>query len=391
MAILLVFVINGGSIDNVLSTPTGGEVLRDVPVIVEGLSEDLEVSGIPDTINVALIGPTFDIYTAKVSKNYEVYVDLANYGEGDYTIEYKYRNFSAGLDIIIVPENVSVKISPKQIQTFTLGHQFENDDVLKEEQSVAVSEMEHQEVEVRGSQESISQIHSVNAVIDLSTVDMADGVFSQRAKVYAYDRSGEKMDVEIIPNEVDVQCEISSYSKEVEIVPKIVGEVEQGYAIASMKLEVDKVKIYGNEEKLKDLEELEVTIDVSEFNSSKTLKDVVINQVDGINKMSVTQMDVSVDVEKAETKVITDIPIAVLNNTANFNIIYNTGEDKASVEVTAAPTVLDKISADDFKATIDLATLEEGQNRVFVVVSSTNYLLNYVLFSKERLIITLER
>lgn len=393
MTILLVFVINGGSIDSILRSPTPSDRLTDVEVKVEGLNPDYEVSGVPETVDVIVLGPTMDIYATKVSKNYQVYIDLTNLVEGEHVVEYKYRNFSSGLDVLVASEKVTVTISKKTTKTMSLSYRFENEETLDDEQSVSVTSMEHDKVEIRASEDTIGKIVTVDAVIDVSDIDSGKGTFSQTAKIRAYDRSGEVVKkVEIIPDKVKVDGKISTFSKEVSVVPNIIGKVEAGYAVSKVDLERTKITIYGDEEKLKNVKEVFVTVDVTGYNDSRTIEEKsVIEKLDGINKMSETELKIKVDIEKAETKTVSNIPITVLNNTNQFKINFNTGEGEASVDVTAATSVIEKIGANDFKATIDLSKAEEGQQVVFVSVSSTNYLLDYVLISKEKLIITLER
>lgn len=391
MTVLLVFVINGGSIDSVLSSPTGGERLNDVPIQIEGLGDQFEVTGISESVDVMLIGPTFDIYTTRVSNDYEVFVDLTNFVEGEYEVEYRYRNFSPRLDVFITPERVTIKVSPKVTETFTLGYQFISEDSLDEEQSVAVTNMEHQEVEIRGSQDKIGTIFSVDAIIDLQKVSNADGKFTQEAEIVAFDRSGEEVDVEIIPSVVNVECQISSYSQEVTLVPNIVGYLQDGYSVAKVELEETKIRIYGDEDRIKNIEALPVNIDVSGYGDSQIRRNVVIDKVEGVNKLSITEIQIIVDIENTATKVVDNIPITILNNTHDFNVLFSIGEELASIDVTGATSILENISASDFKVTIDLDGLEEGKNLAYVNILATNYLLEYVLISKDRLIITLER
>jgi len=391
MTVLLVFVINGGSLESVLSSPTGGERLNNVPILIEGLSSQFEVSGISESVDVMLIGPTFDIYTTRVSNDYEVYIDLTNFVEGEYEVELKYRNFSPKLDVFITPERVTIKISPKVTETFTLGYQFINEDALDDEQSVAVTKMEHQEVEIRGSQDIMDTIFSVDAIIDLQKTAKVDGLFEQEAEIFAFDRSGEEVAVEIIPKTVTVECQISSYSQEVALVPNIVGYLQEGFSVANIELEESKVRIYGDEDRIKNIESLPVNIDVSGYSDSQIRRNVAIEKMEGINKISISEILVIVDISNTGTKVLDNIPITVLNNKQDFNVVFNIGEDMANIDVTGATAILDNIDATDFKVTIDLDGLEEGQNLVYVNILATNYLLDYELISKDRLIITLGR
>ena len=57
----------------------------------------------------------------------------------------------------------------------------------------------------KASQDTIGKINAVKAAIDLKEIK---GAFEQKARIFAYDRSGKKLDVEIIPNTVKVQCRL---------------------------------------------------------------------------------------------------------------------------------------------------------------------------------------
>ena len=79
MAVVLLFTITGG-IDNIFSTPNGGDYLYDVKIDTEGLQSDYDVVGLPETVNVALVGPSLDIYSTKISKKYKVVADFSTLG-----------------------------------------------------------------------------------------------------------------------------------------------------------------------------------------------------------------------------------------------------------------------------------------------------------------------
>ena len=256
MAVVLLFTITGG-IDNIFSTPNGGDYLYDVKIDTEGLQSDYDVVGLPETVNVALVGPSLDIYSTKISKKYKVVADFSTLGEGEHTIELQGKDFPSDLQVMIVPQTVTVKITQKVTKTFELGYKFSNEDSMDSKYSVSVESMEHHEVEVRGSQDNIDKINSVKAVIDLKG---KNNDFEQNAKIYAYDRSGKKVDVEIIPNTVKVDCMVSSYSKEVSIVPQYTGQLASGYGFESIKLKQEKVTIYGKEELLNSINSVGVVI-----------------------------------------------------------------------------------------------------------------------------------
>lgn len=388
LTIILVFVINGGSVNSILSTPTSGDFLTEVPVKIEGLSSDYEITGIPETVNVMMAGSSFDIYTVKASKNYEVYLDVTNLGEGEHALDFKTKNFPKELKVAVQPATAVVRLSSKTTATFKLGYRFINADKMDSAYSVAVKQMAHEQVEVRGSQETINKIYSVEANVDLTGVDES---FSQNATIYAYDRSGTKLDVEIKPSKVTVDCTVTSYSKEVNIVPIYKGDMEDGFAIASATLSKDKTKIYGDEEALKNIEEVYVDVDVSGLNQALTINNLSITKVKGINKMSVEKVNIDLQVEAINKKVIADIPIIVNNNVNNFNITYKENQNVVSIEVAGAKSIIDKLTNNDIKASIDIKDLQVGNHSVPITVKIGNDRITFTFISPAEIKIGLQK
>ena len=59
MAAVLFYSVSG---KDILTSPTSGATLENVPVYVENLNDSLEASGIPESVSVVLVGPSLDIY-----------------------------------------------------------------------------------------------------------------------------------------------------------------------------------------------------------------------------------------------------------------------------------------------------------------------------------------
>ena len=390
LTIILVFVINGGSINSVLSSPTSGERLTEVPVSVEGLNNDFDVTGIPDTVDVVLLGPTFDIYTTKVSKNYEVYIDLSNYGEGEYSVEYKVRNFSSALDVFVAPGKANVKISQKETRTFDLGYHYENANDLSSDQSLSILSMEHKQVEVRGSQDLLDKIYRVDAVIDYRSIPSQQGPFTFKANIEAYDRSNRRVDVEVIPQEVQIDCEFSWYSKEVNIVPNIVGKAQAGFAVSSVDFNQQKVRIYGDEERLKSIREVRATIDITDYNSNQNQSHIPLELVEGINRMYLSSTSDTIHMDTESNVEIGEIPITVTNNPQNYKVQFRSS-NMAKVRLIGASSLLQSIQPSDLQAFIDLDALVPGNKEVPVQVQSSNSLLRCVVISRPKVLINIER
>ena len=82
--------------------------------------------------------------------------------------------------------------------------------------------------------------------------------------------------------------------------------------------------IFGVEEQLKDIHQVEVDVDVSDLKSSTTLMTnlVIEERSAGINKFSQDAVDVSVEIEKVITKKFDNIPIKVLNNSRDYKVSF---------------------------------------------------------------------
>lgn len=385
MAGILFWSITGGEI---LASPTSGDTLKDVAVQVEGLDDSLELSGVPDKVNVALIGPSLDIYTTKLSKNYSVYLDLKDYEKGEYTVNLKGRNFPDTLQVMVLPETLKVKLSPKVSAKFDLGYRFVNEDKMDSKYSVSVEEMAISNVTVRASQETLQKINKVEACVDVSDKNDA---FEQDAQIKAYDRNGKELKVEIAPTTVHVKCQVTAYNKLVNVKANFIGDIPQGYQISNFALSQKQITIYGLEEKIKDITEVSVDIDVSELKATTTISGAAIKKTVGINKLSSDTIDVNVEVEKVITKKFEKIPITVLNNSNNYNVSF-AGEGKyATVSITGSESKLATFTADNIQATVDIDGLRVGTRKVNVSVATDDDKLKIELLSSSKVTINIER
>ena len=318
------------------------------------------------------------------SENYNK-LDFSGIGEGEQTVELKSRNFSNDLEVLIVPQTVTVTVSQKVTKTFSLGYRFKNEDSLKDKHSVSVDSIEHSEVEVRGSQDNIDNVYSVEAVIDLKGVTDS---FTQECKVKAFDRSGKALNVSVIPSTVKVDCSLSNYSKTVPLVPEYTGNVANGYAIDQMTFSKDKVKIYGDESKLKDINNIKVKVDVSDLEEGRTFKDLKLLSVSGVNKMSFTKVDGTITLVPSEQRQFTDIPIQIKNGKEN-NVSMSSGT--CNLTVIGTSDRINALTNDDIKVYVDVVGLKKGRHNVKLEVELSDETLTYRLDSDEQIRVNIKK
>lgn len=385
MAGILFFSISG---KDIITSPTSGSTLENVPVTVENLDPALELTGVPDSVTVGLIGPSLDIYKVNFTKDYEVFLDLTDFDKGEYTVNLKARNFPETLRVMPVPSTLKIKLLPKVDATFDLGYRFVNEDDLDTKYSVSVEDMSETSVVLRASQETLQKVAKVEANIDVADKTEA---FEQDAKIKAYDANDKELDIEISPATVHVKCNVASYSKVVPVQANFVGDIPAGYEISNYTLSQSQITIYGLEEKIKDISVVKVDVDVSDVKSNTTITNVAFKRGNGINKFSSGTVDVTVEVEKVITKKIEKVPIKVLNNTENYKVSFAGEGGYATVSVSGTETKIASLTADNIQASVDVDGLRVGTRRVNVKTAVDDEKIKIELLSSSKVTINIER
>ena len=385
MASVLFLNISGGDI---LSSPTSGTTLNNVPVQIYGLDDDYEVTGVPENVQVGLIGPSLDIYSAGLVKDYEIYIDFTGLRPGNHTLNLKSRDFPDSLTVMILPDTVNVRILEKTTKTFDLGYQFLNEDELNDEYSVSVESMDISSVKVHASEETLNSIVKVDACIDVSQKSEA---FEQEAQIKAFDGQGKEIDVEIAPSTVHVNCQVSSYSKTVPLEVNFIGQLPSGYQISNYTLLQDKVEIYGKEEEIHNITSVQVDVNVEDIRQSTTIDNLPLKKEAGINKFSVETVSITLDVDKVITKTFDQIPIKVLNLASHRKVTFVGDGQKAKVTVTGSEEKISALTEKNIQATINVEGLSLGSKKVKVHVAVDDESLNIKLISSSTITINMER
>lgn len=388
LALGLVLSMNGGNFSKLLESQNAGQYFENVPVKVIGLQNDYDETGIPKTVSVSVIGSSLSLNSLKLSGNYYAYADLSGFGPGNHMIELKTENFPKDLKVTVVPQTVSVSISTKVTKAFDLGYKFINTKNLAKDLSVSINSMSIDKVDVSGSQDNISRIVEVKANIDLEGISKS---FEQSSKIYAYDRSGEKVDVEINPSTVNVDCIVSNYSKTVPIKVNYTGAIASGYGVKSINLSQEEVTIYGAKSKLKSIDSVDVDIDLTDLSDDVTLKSLKLHADNSVYKMSESTIDANIDIEPAISKTITGIKIGVKNNDAGYTVLFLNSDNNVSVQVSGIPEIINQIKPEDIKAYIDIKGLTPGRRTVEVKATGKNTALQYSVVTNNKIEIRIRK
>ena len=250
------------------------EVLYNQKVEAIYNTETYVVEGLPETVDVTLIGRKVDMYLAKQSSTGTVTVDISNLKEGTHRVALNYKSEINSVDYKLDPSSININIYPKVSTTKVASIDTINKEVLDTKLSVSQVTIDKSEIIIKGAEHTINKVANVRALVDISKlVDPEVGVMTlENVPIIAYDNDGKVVDVEMVPSKVTATINIDSPHKEVPIKVIPTGEVQFGKAISSMTSSETKVTVYGEESQLAKIEFLPVEVDVTNLSENKTTK-----------------------------------------------------------------------------------------------------------------------
>ena len=356
-------------------------VLSNQPVVAEYNEEAYVVEGIPESADIVLMGRKSDLYLAEQLGDHKLTLDLTGLSAGTHKVNIKYNNPIKSLDYKVDPSRATIVIYPKVSASRTVTTDILNKDKLGSTLVISSIKLDRDEVIIKSYKEKLEKVASVKALVDVNALNAnSAGTYTlENVKLIAYDEKGTEIkEIEIVPGTITATVVISSPSKTVPVKVVPVGEVASGSAISSITSNVTTVTLYGEEDVLKDISEIEVEIDVNGLSKDKTFQETIVKPT-GVRSMSDTAVTIKVKMEGETSKEFKDIPIVFehLDTTKYKPLAKNASDTKVNVVVKGVKSVLNKLDSKDIKAYVDLSDLEPGTYEVPVMVTGSDLKLTY--------------
>lgn len=342
-------------------TTSSAEVFRDQEVEVLYDDERFVITGVPETVDITLIGNKSDLYIAKQSSNHNVKIDLNDIKEpGTYKVDIEYEKGLSSIEYSVNPSEVTVVVYLKDNSIRTLSPKIVNSEHLKNEVEISNVELNLDSVVIRGADFQLEKVASVEAIIDvdkLTTTEPGKQTLEDISLV-AYDKDGNIVGVEINTKEkVTAEVEITSTSRTVKLnfVPS--KDVPFGKAISSYKFSQDTVVVYGPTEVLDELEDtgIDIVVDVSKLTSDYSTT-VEIPKPSGVKKMSINKVDVDIVVTNSAEPVTMTLKIDALNVPEGFTAgAYSADDAEVLVSVMGAENIIKNLNETEVQAYVDLS------------------------------------
>ena len=333
------------------------EILSDQQVTAVYNEELYVVEGLPDTVDITLVGQRRHIFLAKQSPAKGVSVDLTGLKPGNHKVTLKYTQRLKSLDYKLDPENVTVTIYEKVSDTKTLTYDILHKDNLDKKLYISNVELDRTDVIIKGADYKLKQVASVKALVDVDEIPnpKAGEISLKEVPLVAYDTDGKILDdVEIVPKTVTAKLTITSPSKEVpiKVVPK--GDLAFGKSIKSMVLSTTLVTLYGEQEAVDAIEQLEVEIDTKGLTKDREYH-VTLKKPAGITELSTKTLTIKITLDDSITKEFENVAIQFKNLGANYKVQALTDDDRqVTVVVSGSSDVVKNVEATSIKPYIDL-------------------------------------
>ena len=363
-----------------VSAESSSEVLNNQPVKVNYNEEAYVVEGLPETVDVILMGKRANIYLAKQHPGQEVSVDLRELSAGTHKVKLKYTNEIKSINYKIDPSQVTViiydKVSSSREVTAELVHRNNLDSKL----DISEIALDKSEVTIKGSSKKLDTVAYVKALVDIDNLvepTVGKATISNN-KLVAYNNSGEIVDVEILPDTVDADVTLASSSKMVPIRVIPEGNLAVGYAIESITPSSSSIMIYGNEEALAKIDAIPVTINVNGLNADKTFN-VNIQKPTGVRELGINSISIKLTVTSEQQVEITGVQVSTIGLDPALKVqAVNAESSSVDVIVKGSSAALKGLDKSKVTATIDLSNYKStGEYEVPVSVTGEDTRLSY--------------
>ncbi|MDA2384717.1 CdaR family protein [Bacillus cereus] len=353
------------------------ETLTNYEINLKYDEEKYIVSGIPaEGVKVKLEGPKASVATAKAKKQFDIPIDLRDSPKGTYEISLKTNGLPDDVKGTVQPSTIKVTLHEKARKYVHVDLKLSNEDQMPAGATLEKSSLKPDTVEVVGTKEEIESISSAKAYVDLKGVNKT---VTKTPEVTLYNKEGKRLNVRTSPSKISVTLNVATQTtannteKTVPVTYTKKGSLAEGLAVTNISVEPREVTIVGPKDILDNIQSLEgVEVDLSQLTESTTF-DASVLLPKGVTSAKPNQVKVSVGVQKTKqtkTKTIDGIPIQKNGLSKDVTAQLLSPQDgKISVDISGEASIVDKITAAQITAVINLQNVSPGTKDISIQVS----------------------
>ena len=360
---------------------TSAEVLYNQPISATFNEEAYVVEGLPETVDITLIGRKSDVYLAKQLPTNDITIDLSGLKPGVHKVNLKYKKALSSVEYKLDPSVATIVIYEKVSSEKEVNAEIINKDKIDSKLMIDDVILDTEKVYIKGNESTLNDVASVKALINLKNL-VEPAVGEQELKdieLVAYDNVGNVVPVEIVPSKLNATVKITSPRKEVpiKVIPKNYDKIVFGKSISNITTDISKVTIYGPLDKLEKISYIPVYINVADLKFDKKYS-ITLARPSGVRAMSERIVNVNVSLGDETTKEFNDILLEHENLgdglVAQLTDINST---KVTVNVKGVSSILETLDPTSIRAYVDLKGLGVGMHEVNVKVKGSDTKLKY--------------
>ena len=358
---------------------TNAEVIYNRPVKATYNDEEYVIEGLPEKVDITLIGTKANLYLAKQLPTQDVIVDLSDLKPGVHKVNLRYKQSITSVEYKLDPSVATVVISSKKSETRDIESDIVNLNKLDSKLAVSSVKLDSNEVIIKGTEENLAKVSKIKALVNVSEmIDPKAGTNSLKdVPLVAYDEDGKVMDVEMVPSTVNATIEIESPSKDVPIKVVTTGDVVFGKAIKNIVTSIDSVTIYGDSKTLDKTDAIEVEVDVSDLKTNKQYTKT-IKKPSGIRDISNKTVTINIELDDEATTELSGVRLSYINLGSNYTV---QATEQSSTEIIVilkgVESVIKEIEPTSVEAYVDLKGLGVGEHEVEIKVKGNDPKVNY--------------
>ena len=360
---------------------TSAEVLYDQPISATYNEEAYVLEGLPETVDITLIGRKSDVYLAKQLPTNDITIDLTGLKPGVHKVNLKYKKALSSVEYKLDPSVATIVIYEKVSEEKEVNYEVINKDKISSKLMVEGITLSTDKVYVKANEAALNEVASVKALIDLKNL-VKQEVGEQEikdVKLVAYDSKGKQIDVEIVPSKITATVNITSPQKEVpiKVIPKNYDKIVFGKSISNITTDISKVTIYGDKAKLDKISYIPVYVDVADIKENKKYS-ITITKPSGVREISERIINVNVLLGNEASKEINDIYLEYQNLADGLTVqAVDANSTKVTVSIKGVESVISGIDPTTIKAYVDLKGLGVGTHEIPVLVSGSDEKVKY--------------
>lgn len=356
-----------------VENPNRTVLIKDIPIAIksEEILDKLGLSLASNnelTTNIKVEGSATKVYSLS-KDDFSLSIDLNSYAlkEGENNIPITIDNYPEGVTIKN-KDILSIKIYMEKLVKKTFKLENKVDISYANNFSAASTVVEPSEIEVYGPKSAVNRVYSVAIVGSIRDISKD---YSEYFQISAFDKSGNTVSgVQFNKDKAKLILSTNKH-KEVNIKPNYIGKINDKYSIESLVLSKEKINIFGNNDLINKIDEIETEpINLSDITENTEFKCNLLLP-EGVetdsNTVVVTITIKDNTVEQEEEKTITT-KINYINRSEEF--IYELPENVA-IKVKGNKESLDKITSDNISVEASLKSITQVGDNISVEWNAT--------------------